>query len=278
MGRLLGDRYQVVHPLWRDRLGETYVARDRKTGIPVTVRTLSGDLATAPVVGRFHTEHRRLTALRHPHLAGVLDLTVDHTGGDTVLTIVSEAAVGHNLRHHLRATGTPAPEEAVRVAADLAAGLHALHHAGLLLENLKPDNVVLTPDGRVQLTDIALAHLVADAPVARNRLRATVAEPAPELLTGAAPTPASDLFALGVLLQELTRHRWPTPLRRLVRQLRARDPRARPTAHQARARLLDGRADDEPHRWPVSVSASAMTAGRADPDPPMWSGSTPSPV
>lgn len=258
MGPLLGDRYQVVHPLWRDRLGETYVARDRRTGAPVAVRTLRGDLATAAVARRLHEDRHRLTALRHPNLAAVLDLTEDRFDGTDVLTIVSEAVEGTTLRHRLRTGHPPNRDEAARVGTGIAAGLHALHEAGLLHQNLRPDTVVLTRTGDVRLTDIALAHLVSATPAGRDHLRATA--PAPELAEGAAPGPASDLFALGVLLRDLSRR---GPLRGLVRQLRSRDPRDRPNARQAHA---------------VSASASARTGGRADPDPPPWSGSAPSPV
>lgn len=242
MGRLLGERYQVVHPVWRDPLGETYVARDRQTGSPVAVRTLCGDLAAGAVARRFHEERRRLTALRHPRLAGVLDLTEDRD----VLGIVSEVVEGPTLRQRLRSRTAPAIAEVARIGAGVAAGLQALHEAGLVHQNLSPENVVLTPTGEIRLTDIAVAHLVTAAPAGRARLRAKAL--APELTEGATPTPASDMFALGALLHELTRHRWPTPLRGLVRQLRARDPRSRPTAQQIRLRLSDDDAPPHPAR------------------------------
>ncbi|MCT2582386.1 protein kinase domain-containing protein [Actinophytocola gossypii] len=253
MGPLLGDRYQVVHPLWRDRLGETYVARDRRTGTPVTVRTLRGDLAAPPVARRLHEERHRLTALRHPHLAAVLDLTEDRDA----LIIVSEAVEGATLRHRLRTGRPPDRDEVARIAAGVAAGLHAMHDAGLLHQNLRADTVVLTRTGEVRLTDVALAHLVSATAAGRDRLRA--AAPAPELADGAAPGPAADLFALGVLLRDLSRR---GPVRGLARRLRARDPRSRPTARQAHT---------------VSASASARTGGRAGPGRPEWSGSAPSP-
>jgi eukaryotic-like serine/threonine-protein kinase len=232
MGPLLGDRYQVLHPLWRDRLGETHVARDRRIGTPVTVRTLRGDLAAAPVARRLHEERGRLTALRHPHLAAVLDLTEDRVEGADVLTIVSEAVEGTTLRHRLRTGRPPDRDEAAHIAAGLASALHAMHEAGLLHQNLRPDTVMLTRTGDVRLTDVALAHLVSATPAGRDHLLA--AAPAPELAEGGAPGPASDLFALGVLLREMSRR---GPMRGLARQLRARDPRSRPTARQARLRF-----------------------------------------
>jgi Protein kinase domain len=278
MGPLLGRRYQVVHPVWHDRLGETYVARDRRTGFPVAVRVLRGDLAGCAVALRCRAELERLTALRHPRLARVLDLTDDRG----VLGIVSEVVEGQTLRQHLRTRRLPAGEVA-RIGAGVAAGLTALHEAGLLHQHLGTHNVVLTPAGEVVLTDVAVGHLVSAGPAGRELLRA----PAPEVVEGAAPTPAADLFALGALLHDLGSRRRSVPLRGLVRRLRARDPRARPTARQARMRLCgrEGRHDDDApaHHDGIaaagvsrfSVSASATVVGQVDPDPPLWSGCAP---
>lgn len=223
MRRRLGERYQLLHPVWRDRLGETFVARDRLTGSPVSVRTLRRDLATGPVTHRFAAERARLTGVRDAHLAGVWDLVVDRG----VLAVVSEVVAGQTVRQRLRA-GRPSPGEAARIGTAVAAGLLVLHEAGLLHRNLSLDNVILPPDGRVLLADFALAHLVAGVPSAPS-----LAVPAPELLAGAAPTPAVDVFGLGVLLRELTGHRLVTPLRAPARRLLARDPSARPTPRQA---------------------------------------------
>lgn len=229
MDRLLGERYQVVHPLWRDRLGETFVALDRARGVPVVARLLRGPLAGPATAHRFARERHRLTAIRDPHLAAVLDLTRD---GDE-LVIVSEAVEGYTLRHHLR-SGTPSTAESARIGAGVAAALAALHAGGVVHQHVHPDKIVLGPDGRARLTDVALAHLLDPNPAAREHLRG--ADPAPELRAGADPSPASDVYALGTLLDRLAPRR-PSPLRRVVRGLRSPDPRARPTAHQARVRL-----------------------------------------
>lgn len=223
MRRRLGERYQLLHPVWRDRLGETFVARDRETGSPVAVRTLRGDLATGTVAHRFTTERARLVGIRGTHLAGVSDLVVDRD----VLAVVSEIVTGQTLRQRLR-TGRPTPREAARIGAEVAEGLLVLHDAGLLHRNLSRDSVIVSADGRIRVADFALAHLVAGVPAAPS-----LAKPAPELRAGSAPTAAVDVFGLGVLLRELTGHRLTAPLRQLARRLLARDPQARPSTRQA---------------------------------------------
>lgn len=232
MRRRVGGRYQLLHPVWRDRLGETFVARDRDLGIPVALRLLPDAWLAPPA---------RLTGLRDPHLAGVLDLVED---GD-LLAVVSEIVPGPTVRQRLRA-GRPGPGEAARIGAGVAAGLAALHKTGLLHRNLNAGNVIVTPD-RVVLTDFALAALGAGA---------VLAPPAPELLAGGAPTPATDAHALGVLLGALAGRR--TPAGRLGRALRARDPFDRPGTRQVWSQLLHSRHPDSPgdQAVPVSVHCS----------------------
>jgi serine/threonine protein kinase len=228
MGPLLGERYQVVHPVWRDRLGETHVARDERTGCPVVVRLLRGELATRAVARRMHEEYGRLVGIRDPHLAGVLDLVE----GD-VLAIVTEAVEGRTLRQRLRA-GAPSAGETATIGAGVAAALEALHEGGLAHGRVDPADVVLSATGAVRLTEVGLAHLVAAAPAGREALRAG---PAPELAESGVPTPATDMYALGALLAGPARGLRPSPAGRLSRRLRARDPGARPSAHEARVRL-----------------------------------------
>ena len=230
MRRRVGDRYQLLHPVWRDRLGETLVARDRADGNPVAVRLLPG---TGPL--RAGT-HARLTALRGPHLAGVLDL-VEH--GD-LLAVVSEIVPGPTVRQRLRA-GRPSAGEAARVGAGVAAGLAVLHADDLLHRNLNAGNVIVTPE-RVVLTDFALAALGGVG----------LAAPAPELLAGGSPTPATDAYGLGVLLGELAGRR--TPAGRIGRALRAGVPFARPSTRQVWSLLLHSRHPVSPGDQPVPVS------------------------
>jgi serine/threonine protein kinase len=240
MGPLLGERYRVVHPLWRDRLGETHVARDERTGYPVAVRLLRGDLATCAVARRMREEYDRLVGVRDPHLAAVLDLVEDRD----VLVIVSEVVEGPTLRRLPPAVaGVLSAVEIGRIGAGVAAGLEALHEAGMVHGHLGRGSVVLGAAGEVRLTDIGPAHVVVASPAGRQALRAGAGR-APELAAGAVVEPAVDMYALGTLLAELSGSRWPSPTQRLARRLRARDPRGRPSAQEVRTRLCAAETGD----------------------------------
>lgn len=171
MGTRLGGRFELLHPVWRDRLGSTWIARD-PAGWPVSVRVLPTVLAEDPAVRRrFASDRRRLTAIRHPNLAAVLDLTT----ADGIAAIVSEAVDGTSLRHLPRPLP---PREATRVGAAATAALTALHDAGVPHAHLSPGNVYLTRGGEIRLVDIALTRLLADSPTGRSLLQPTADQPA----------------------------------------------------------------------------------------------------
>jgi len=218
------DRYEVLHPVWRDPAGSTYVARS-PDGQPVAVRFLPAE--PAPDLSR----GRLLTAIRHPNLAGVRELVAGPR-----LAVVSEVVEGVALRRR----GPVAPAAAARIGAGIAAGLHALHEAGVVHQHLNPANVVVARSGDVLLTDIALGPLLGASPAGRQRLHAGLgAGLSPEVAAGAAPSVASDLYALGVVLAGLM----PGLMRGLLRALLAPDPNSRPaSAADVRRWLINSRS------------------------------------
>jgi serine/threonine protein kinase len=162
MARRLVGSYELLHPVWRDRLGATFIARDR-CGLPVSLRVLPAMLAgDARVRRHFEEDGPVLRALRHPNLAGVVDLVDAYE----TLAVVSEAVVGTTLRHRL---ARDLPRE--RIRRSVAAGLSALRAAGVPHRLLGPATVVLTPTGDVRLTDIALSRLLADSAAGRALLQ-----------------------------------------------------------------------------------------------------------
>jgi serine/threonine protein kinase len=155
---LLAGRYELLHPVWRDALGTTYVARDR-TGWPISVRVLPAALtADEAVRTRFQSDGPLLLSLRHENLAPIRDLVVT----DERLAIASDAVDGVTLRRRLREGRLPRAK-ATKIEAAVAAGLTALHEAGLTHGLLSPTTVALPRGGDARLTDVAVTRLVADS-------------------------------------------------------------------------------------------------------------------
>src|SRR3954452_7120163 len=162
---LLAGRYELLHPVWRDALGTTYVARDR-TGWPISVRVLPAALtADEAVRTRFQSDGPLLLSLRHENLAPIRDLVVT----DERLAIASDAVDGVTLRRRLREGRLPRAK-ATKIEAAIAAGLTALHEAGLTHGLLSPTTVALPRGGGARLTDVAVTRLVADSATGRALL------------------------------------------------------------------------------------------------------------
>jgi serine/threonine-protein kinase len=209
--RPLGSRYVLTEQIGRGATGTVWRGQVRDTGEPVAVKLLREDLTAEPdVVARFVQERAVLLRLRHPNLVRVHDLV---TEGD-MLALVMDLVEGTDLRQHLRARGTLPPSEAVGLLAEVADALAAAHAAGVVHRDLKPDNVLLDRgrDGilRVRLTDFGVARVLDNPGI--TTVAVVIGTPnylAPELVNTDTPTPAVDVYALGIVLYELIVGRQP---------------------------------------------------------------------
>jgi serine/threonine protein kinase len=257
LARPLGSQYLLDTEIGRGATGHVWAGRRRADGSPVAVKLLRSDLAEDPEVkARFLREHATLTRLRHPHLVGVHDLVAE--GG--ALGIVMDLVQGVDLRRLVVQTRL-STGAAATLLAQTAQALAAVHAAGIVHRDVKPENVLATPVGAgwsARLTDFGIARAVAGS--SATALIGTPAYLAPELATGHPPAPPADVYALGVTGYELLAgHRpfhatsieaWmrahleeapPRPAGvddaawKLLAACLAKDPAARPTAAQVAA-------------------------------------------
>lgn len=206
VGRPLGSRYLLDEVIRRGASGRVWRGRRRGDGSAVAVKVLRSDLAEDPdVVLRFLRERNTLTGLYHPHLVRVLDLVAE---GDT-LAIVMDLVDGRDLT----AAGPLPAATACRLLAQTAEALDVVHAAGVVHRDLKPANILLADrDGEpwAMLTDFGLARAVDSAALTHlSQLVGTPAYLAPELVAGREPTPAADVYALGITAYELLAGRRP---------------------------------------------------------------------
>jgi serine/threonine-protein kinase len=199
MERALGSRYTLGEPLGSGAMGQVFAGTDVE-GDSHAFKVLHADLTRNPdVVSRFLQERSILVGLRHPNLVAVHDLVVE---GDTV-AIVMDLVLGGDLRQMLRTAGTLLPAEVARVGSAIAAALAQVHAAGVVHRDVKPENVLM--DGGIpRLTDFGISKLANSSMTGRSSLLAgTPQYVAPELAEGHDPTPAADLYSLGIMLYEL---------------------------------------------------------------------------
>jgi serine/threonine protein kinase len=199
MEKALGSRYRLGDQLGTGAMGRVFAGSDEQ-GRAYAFKVLRDELVEDPeLVARFLQERSILVGLRHPNLVGVHDLVVE---GETV-AIVMDLVGGGDLRARLTAEKSLLPAEVARIGAGVAAALAAVHRAGVVHRDVKPENVLM--DGTVpRLTDFGISRLATATDLGRRSL--LVGTPqylAPELGKGLEATPSSDLYSLGILLYEL---------------------------------------------------------------------------
>jgi serine/threonine protein kinase len=150
--QVLGN-YELLAKVGEGGLGTVYKARHRQTGQIVAVKTLPAALANNPIVQkRLQQEFRAARLLDHPNIVRALDY--DDTG--TVQFLVMEFVEGESLGERLDRRGRIPEEEAIRLIAQVCAGLHEAHQHGLIHRDVKPDNILVSPQGQAKLIDLGL--------------------------------------------------------------------------------------------------------------------------
>ena len=232
-GAVLGDggRYRLERVLGTGGMASVWLATDTRLDRDVAVKVLSDVLALdEDYVRRFEREAQVAANLSHPHLVRVYDFSVD--GPRPYL--VMEYVAGGSLAERLREPGART-WDAPTLARELLDALGYIHQAGVIHRDIKPANVLIGTDERARLTDFGIAQ-----PSGATRLTKTGVVVgsgryiAPEVMRGEPASERSDLYSLGVLIEECLTDRSTPELRALTRQLTAERPGRRPaTAHRA---------------------------------------------
>ncbi|GAA4365097.1 serine/threonine-protein kinase [Paeniglutamicibacter cryotolerans] len=203
MSRALGSKYTLGESLGRGAMGEAFRGTDHQ-GNKLAFKLLHAELARDPeLVERFVRERSILLALRGENLVQVRDLVIE---GDT-LAIVMDLVSGGDLRAAITRQGSFTPGEVCRLGAGIARGLETVHGTGIIHRDIKPANILLGGSEGApvpQLSDFGISSLIDDAHMRSTTVVGTPQYIAPEVAAGHSAVPASDLYALGIVLYELS--------------------------------------------------------------------------
>jgi serine/threonine-protein kinase len=197
VGQTLAGRYDLIELLGVGGMGEVYRARDRDLDELVALKVIRADLASAPdIVARFRHEVKLARRVTHANVARTFELGQ----ADGVMFCTMQLIDGESLAHRLAREHRLAVAEAAAIGCALCEALIAAHAADVIHRDIKPANVLLASDGRIVLADfgIAAVRIADDAEIS-----GTPTYMAPEQARGEPPTPAADVYAVGVLLHEM---------------------------------------------------------------------------
>ncbi len=203
VGQLLDGRYRVEARHARGGMATVYEAHDDRLDRTIALKVMHPSLAEdEEFVSRFIREARSAARLSHPNVVSVYDQGADQ--GHVYLAM--EMVRGKTLRELIRDRGHLSPRQALEVMEPVLAALGAAHAAGLIHRDVKPENVLLSDDGRVKVADFGLARAVTGATshtTTSGVLMGTVAYLSPEQVTKGTADPRSDVYAAGILLYEM---------------------------------------------------------------------------
>jgi serine/threonine-protein kinase len=201
---------RILERLGRGAMGAVYRAHQASLGRDVAIKVVLREALAASddsevLVRRFEREAHAVAALNHPNVMAIHDYGQE----DDLVFMVMELIRGRSLAEHIREGRRFTPQEVMELGAQAARGLAAAHRAGIIHRDVKPDNLMLTDDGVVKVTDFGLAKEV-ETDVHLTRTQVIVGSPAymsPEQCQGEELTPATDLYSLGITLYSaLTGH------------------------------------------------------------------------
>ncbi|MGK0722516.1 protein kinase domain-containing protein [Leucobacter sp. W1478] len=278
-GVTFGGRYELSSRIAIGGMGEVWKATDSIIGRTVAIKILKDEYMGDPgFLERFRAEARHAALVNHEGIANVFDYGEEQGSA----YIVMELVPGEPLSTIIEREGRLPADRVLGIVAQTATALQAAHDAGLVHRDIKPGNLLITPEGRVKITDFGIARIADQVPLtATGQVMGTVQYLAPEQASGHTATPSTDLYSLGIVAYECLAGKRPftgesqvaiamaqindappalpadvpAPVQRLVMACLAKDPDERP---QTAAKLAQ--AATALHRGNLALAASYVPA------------------
>lgn len=198
-GRVLGGRYQIQDKIGSGGMAAVFRGIDNVLGRAVAIKVMLPQYASDPTfAARFRQEAQAAAALSSPYIVGVYDWGQD---GDTYY-IVMEYIRGTNLKAGIRTHGALTPRKVAQIGAQVCAALSVAHRHEIIHRDIKPQNIMIQPDGTARVMDFGIARAKNSHLTQTNSVLGTAHYVSPEQTQGKELGPESDLYSLGVVMYE----------------------------------------------------------------------------
>jgi eukaryotic-like serine/threonine-protein kinase len=201
IGTLIGERFRLEEKVGSGGMSSVYRAFDPTLERRVAIKMMHRDISSDPAqLERFRREARAVAQLNHPHVVTVIDAGED----EGAPYIVFEYVEGETLKERIRRLGRLPIDEAIAYAIEIGRALECAHDHKLVHRDVKPQNVLIDPDGRAKVTDFGIARsMEAQGLTATGRVLGTTDYVSPEQALGHGVTEQSDIYSLGIVLYEM---------------------------------------------------------------------------
>lgn len=204
-GSYLINRYEIIMKIGSGGMADVYKAKDRVLNRLVAIKVLKQEYSTdATFVKKFRVEAQSAAGLSHPNIVNVYDVGED----DGVYFIVMELVQGITLKNYIDMKGKLDIREALNISVQIASGLSAAHENRIIHRDIKPQNIIMSRDGKVKVTDFGIAK-VADSTTVTTTAAGTVHYISPEQARGGYSDERSDIYSLGITMYEMVTGRVP---------------------------------------------------------------------
>ena len=204
-GMLIADRYEIIEKIGSGGMSDVYRARCHKLNRFVAIKVLKQEFSEDEnFVSKFRIEAQSVAGLTHANIVNVYDVG-DEAG---IYYIVMELVEGITLKNYIDKKGKLVPKEAVSIAIQVAQGIEAAHNHGIVHRDIKPQNIIISREGKVKVTDFGIARAASSNTINSN-VMGSVHYISPEQARGGYSDYKSDIYSFGIMLFEMLTGRVP---------------------------------------------------------------------
>lgn len=198
-GMIIAERYEVLGKIGTGGMADVYKAKDHKLNRFVAVKVLKPEFREDKTfIRKFRSEAQAAAGLTHPNIVNVFDVGDD----EGVYYIVMELIEGITLKEYIAKKGKLSIKEATSIAIQVSMGLEAAHNHGIVHRDVKPQNIIISTDGKVKVTDFGIARAASSNTISSN-VMGSVHYSSPEQVRGGYSDEKSDIYSLGITLYEM---------------------------------------------------------------------------
>ena len=205
LGMLVGDRYEILEKIGTGGMSDVYKAKDQKLNRLVAVKVLKQEFSeNKNFVSKFRVEAQAAAGLMHPNIVNVYDVGEE----DGIHYIVMELVEGITLKKYIEKKVRLTTKEAISIAIQVAMGIEAAHNNHIIHRDIKPQNIIISKEGKVKVTDFGIAKAASSNTITSN-VMGSVHYTSPEQARGGFSDEKSDIYSLGITLFEMLTGRVP---------------------------------------------------------------------